>query len=146
MHSRNVLRAHFALTQVLLSILDPLTSNSSLSLVSLNQHPVFPVIFKSNCCWQNPLKAGCSPLLTVRVQLLLFQWQVIFEPALKIFLCLFNTIQVMYEPVVEPLFRCQVILEPALKSFSNFCSIPFRSCMNLLLNPYSGVRSYMNLF
>ena len=84
MHSRNVLRAHFALTQVLLSILDPLTSNSSLSLVSLNQHPVFPVIFKSNCCWQNPLKAGCSPLLTVKVQLLLFRGQVILEPALKI--------------------------------------------------------------
>jgi hypothetical protein len=142
MHSRNVLRAHFPLTQVLLSILDPLTSNSSLYLLPLNQHPVFAVIFKSNCCWQNPLKAGCSPLLTVKVQLLLFRGQVILEPALKI-LCsilfrsymnlslnlfipgsghawtysedsLFNPIQVLYEPVIEP--------------------------------PYSGVRSYMNLF
>ena len=84
MHSRNVLRAHFALTQVLLSILDPLTFDSSLYLVPLNQHPVFAVIFKSNCCWQNPLKGGCSPLLTVRVQLLLFQYQVIHEPVLKI--------------------------------------------------------------
>ena len=66
MHSRNALRAHFALTQVLLSILDPLTSNSSLSLVPLNQHPVFAVIFKSNCCWQNPLKVGCNPFPTVK--------------------------------------------------------------------------------
>jgi hypothetical protein len=48
MHSRNVLRAHFALTQVLLLIIYHLTSNSSLSLVPLNHHLIFAVIFKSN--------------------------------------------------------------------------------------------------
>ena len=48
MHSRNVLCAHFALAQVLLLILYPLTSNSSLSLVPLNHHPIFATIFKSN--------------------------------------------------------------------------------------------------
>ena len=76
-HSRSVLRAHFALTQVLLLILYPLTSNSSLYLVPLNQHPVFAVIFNSNCCWQNPLKVGYNPLLTVKSPIVVELWSIV---------------------------------------------------------------------